>query len=361
VSRIAVIADFLEEAWPSMDLVAEQLATHLAEIENLESVLVRHPLRTLTGNKEPRALERALGRFVQLPTELIAAPPEADYFHIADHSYAHLALLFPRDRVGVYCHDIDAFRALLPGSTASRPRVLLSKLLLRGLRHATIVFHNSQAVRTDIVRYGFAPASRLVHAPLGIAAEFLRAASVGDRARPYLLHVGSCIPRKNVEFLLQIFSAARQDQPELELVQVGGRWTDAQRDYLESHQIGSFVVQKRGIPRAELAELYAGAALVLVPSLAEGFGLPVIEALACGTPVVASDIAVLREVGFRGVRFCSLSDVADWTRVIKEILVTRVRVSRETLESVRSRYSWHAHAATIGNAYANLATHRARH
>ena len=342
-----------------MDLVAEQLTTHLSRLENVEGVLIRPPLRTTRHSRPASALERALGRFAQLPVELAATRFTADYFHIADHSYAHLALLFPRARTGVYCHDIDAFRALLPGSDAPRSRVLLSRLLLHGLRHARVVFHNTLTVREEILRHDLVPASRLVHAPLGVAAEFLSVPTRSASTRAYVLHVGSCIPRKNIELLLRIFAAARERDPGLELVQVGGLWTDAQRAYLERHQLGPHVLQKRGISRDELASLYAAATVVLVPSLAEGFGLPIIEALACGAPVIASDIPVLREVGLGGVRFCSLSDTSDWTRAIEEIRSQGTRASADARERVRARYTWHAHAEIIANQYSRVGRARA--
>jgi glycosyltransferase involved in cell wall biosynthesis len=339
-----------------MDLAAEQLTVHLSQLEDVESVLLRPPLRTVRRNRKANSVELALGRFAQLPVELAATrfSANADYFHVADHSYAHLALLFPRDRVGVYCHDIDAFRAMLPDSSASPARRLLSRLLWLGLRHARVVFHSTLTVRDEILKYDLVPAARLVQAPLGIAAEFLSVPAQGAPARPYLLHVGSCIPRKNVEFLLEVFTAARVLDPALRLVQIGGCWTDAQRAYLEHHQLGAHIVQKSGIPRHELASLYAAATVVLVPSRAEGFGLPVIEALACGAPVVASDIPVLREVGFEGVRFCSF-DSGEWARAIDEIRATGERVSGDTRGRVRARYSWQAHAKIISDLYARVA------
>jgi glycosyltransferase involved in cell wall biosynthesis len=100
-----------------------------------------------------------------------------------------------------------------------------------------------------------------------------------------------------------------------------------------------------------LARLYAEATAVLVPSLSEGFGLPVIEALACGAPVIASDIPVLREVGFEGVRFCSLTEVSDWTRAIEEVCATGARPNLETRDRIRARYTWRAQAQVIGDAY----------
>jgi glycosyltransferase involved in cell wall biosynthesis len=351
VSRIAVIADFLEEKWPSMDLVAEELATHLSALPGVEGTLVRSPLRTSLGDAPPTATARALGRFAQLPLELSIKRLKADYLHIADHSYAHLALLFPRDRVGVFCHDIDAFRALLPGAAASPGRVLLARLLLSGMRHARIVFHSTQAVREEITRYGLVPASRLVQAPYGIAAEFLNAAPKGREEGRYLLHVGSCIPRKNVELLLQVFDQVRNGAPGIRLVQVGGSWTDAQRAIIDRRGLESHITQMRGISRQELAALYASASMVLVTSLAEGFGLPVIEALACGAPVVASDIPVLREVGVEGVSFCSLSDLTQWTRTVDQALKNEVRADAAAQNAVKARYSWLAHARTIAGAY----------
>jgi len=349
--RIAVIADLLEEKWPSMDLAAEQLATHLSQRGDVESRLFRPHLRVARRDRPASGLERALGRFLQLPIELAPARFQADYFHIADHSYGHLALLFPGERVGVYCHDIDAYRALLPGSGAPRSRVLLSRLLLQGLRHARVVFHSTASVREEILRHELVPASRLVQAPLGIASEFLSVPTPSSTKRQYLLHVGACTPRKNVELLLRVFAKARQSVPELELVQIGGPWTDAQRDYVERQNLAPFIQQRRGISRAELANLYANATAVLVPSFAEGFGIPVIEALACGAPVIASDIPVLREVGFEGVLFCSLTETSEWTRAVEELCGTRARPSSEIRARIRAHYTWQAQAQIIADAY----------
>ncbi len=349
--RIAVIADLLEEKWPSMDLAAEQLATHLSLRADVESVLVRPPLRLVRPGRSASAIDRAFGRFAQLPIELSVTRFRADYFHVADHSYGHLALLFPSERVGIYCHDIDAYRALLPGSGASRSRKALSRLLLRGLRHASVVFHSTSSVREEILRHELVPASRLVQAPLGIAGEFLGVQSRSLGKQPYLMHVGSCTPRKNVDLLLQVFAETRERVPELGLVQIGGTWTDTQRTFIERRRLASHIQQRTGISRDELASLYSGAIAVLVPSLAEGFGIPVVEALACGAPVIASDIPVLREVGFEGVRFCSLASLTDWTCAVEDICRTGARLSVETRDRVRARYTWRAQARIIGDAY----------
>jgi glycosyltransferase involved in cell wall biosynthesis len=97
-----------------------------------------------------------------------------------------------------------------------------------------------------------------------------------------------------------------------------------------------------------------------MPSEAEGFGLPVIEALACGSPVVVSDIAVFREVGGDAVTYARLADVADWTGAIERVLLgERTEHGSETIDRGArlrhaARFSWKAHADTIAAAYGRL-------
>ena len=85
--------------------------------------------------------------------------------------------------------------------------------------------------------------------------------------------------------------------------------------------------QSRGplnaVPSSTLAAVYRRTALVLLPSEREGFGLPVLEALACGTPIVASDIEPLREVGGAAVEYCASEDLDGWTNAVLQRLSER--------------------------------------
>jgi glycosyltransferase involved in cell wall biosynthesis len=170
------------------------------------------------------------------------------------------------------------------------------------------------------------------------------------------LNVGSSLPRKRLDVLLDVFAAVRNLIPQLRLIQVGGPWPSPLADQIVRLGIASAVTQISGLTRQQLAELYRRAAAVLITSDAEGFGLPVIEALACGAAVVASDIPVLREVGGSAVDYCSVADVAAWadtvTRSINEsssIARRRERVAQASL------FSWNEHARIIGETYLRLA------
>ena len=84
------------------------------------------------------------------------------------------------------------------------------------------------------------------------------------------------------------------------------------------------VIELPWLERPVLAAVYRRAALVMQPSEREGFGLPVAEAMACGTPVVASQIAALMEVGGTAAEYCNLADVEQWTNKVCELLRERL-------------------------------------
>jgi glycosyltransferase involved in cell wall biosynthesis len=173
---------------------------------------------------------------------------------------------------------------------------------------------------------------------------------------PYLLHVGSCVPRKRIDVLLDVFAAARGRRPDLRLVKAGGAWTPAQRDQIGRLNLGSAIVHRPDLTRAELAALYRRAALVLVPSEMEGFGLPVIEALACGAAVLASDLPALREAGGPAAVYLQVGDVAAWAETVIAILDRPDRAPPpEARRQQGARFTWAEHARVIADAYLRLA------
>ncbi|HEX6274678.1 MAG TPA: glycosyltransferase, partial [Polyangiaceae bacterium] len=235
----------------------------------------------------------------------------------------------------------------------------LARVLLAGMRRARVVFHSTLAVRDEILEHRLVPEERLVHVPYGVANEFTPAPSELDEALkgrpPFLLHVGSLIPRKNPEFLLRVMAEVCKAAPEIEIVQVGGRWTREQQSFLDERGIAARVRQFERLGREDLAPYYRAAKAVLLPSTAEGFGLPVVEALACGTPVVASDIPVLAQVGGDATVLCPVNDLRAWTGAVLDLLAGR-GPSREACLRIAAKYTWKEHANTIVRTYSALAS-----
>jgi glycosyltransferase involved in cell wall biosynthesis len=370
-ARLAVIRDFPEEGWPSMDLCADMLLAHLPDGPLRADPVCcrfRRRLGRVPGLRRLRAAfsaDRLLNRYWDYPRHLRRLAGGFDLFHVCDHSYAHLALALPPGQAGVYCHDLDAFRCLFgPGAPRrSRWRRALARRTLRGLQRAAVVFHSTEAVRRQLEVHGLVDPGRLVKAPYGVAPEFTAAPGSGGNEGPaavpgpYLLHVGSCIPRKRIDVLLEVFARVRRGRPELRLVQVGGEWTLAQRSQLGRLGVAGAVRQFRGLSREAVAGLYRGAALVLQPSEAEGFGLPVIEALACGAAVLASDLEVLREVGGPAAVYRPVGDVGVWAEAVAGLLDRpQDAPARATRLARAAVFSWAAHAQTIGGAYRRLLT-----
>jgi glycosyltransferase involved in cell wall biosynthesis len=375
--RLAVICDLLEENWPSMDLAAEMLLQRLASAEApvVEPVRVCPPFaRRFTRLPMPSArrrtafnADRLLNRLWDYPRLLRRQRDRFDFHHVCDHTYANVVHMLPRGRTGVFCHDLDTFRSILDPALEPRPRWFraMAREILKGLQKADVVFHTTIAVRAQIVRHGLIDERRLVQAPYGISTEFT--AEPIDEASlrsvlpasfhegPYLLHVGSCIPRKRIDVALAVFEAVRARHPALRFVQVGGEWSPDQDALISRLGVRDSLVQLPRLARQTLASLYRHAAVIMMPSEAEGFGLPVIEALACGGPVIASDIPVFREVGADVVIYAKLADVADWATAVERVLARpRAATDREARLLHASQFSWTAHADTIAAAYARL-------
>ncbi len=360
-----------------MDLAAEMLLQRLASAEApvVEPVRVCPPFaRRFTRLPVPPArrrtafnADRLLNRLWDYPRLLRRQRDRFDLHHVCDHAYANVVHMLPRGRTGVFCHDLDTFRSILDPAIEPRPRWFraMARQILKGLQKADVVFHTTAAVRAQIVRHGLVDERRLVQAPYGISTEFT--AEPIDEASlrsvlptsfhegPYLLHVGSCIPRKRIDVALAVFEAARARRPALRFVQVGGEWSPDQDALISRLGVRDGLVQLPRLDRQSLASLYRHAAVIMMPSEAEGFGLPVIEALACGGPVIASDIPVFREVGADVVIYAKLADIADWAAAVEGVLARpRAATDREARLRHASRFSWTAQAHTIASAYARL-------
>ncbi|WP_225703470.1 glycosyltransferase family 4 protein [Bradyrhizobium cenepequi] len=204
------------------------------------------------------------------------------------------------------------------------------------------------------------PAAAPVFAPKGEPMTSRDLAPLGLKHGQYFLAVGTLEPRKNIRTLVsayaQLAPSARAQCP---LVVAGGKgWGDLklprQLDALRSE--GSLRLLG-GVPNMQLRSLYEGARLLLMPSLYEGFGMPVVEAMACGTPVAYSSCSAMEEIALTLGRVAPAEDVDAWSGILRQALscnehldpaLRRLRINRART------FDWYRSAGLVLDAYRHL-------
>ena len=388
-ARIALICDLLEENWPSMDLIADMLFHHLQRDHEADFQVTRvcPPMRRrfahfpqLGVTPAFHNLDRFANRFFDYPRRLRDLRSNMDLFHIVDHSYAQLVHSLPAERTVVNCHDLDTFRCLLDPAREKRPgwfRAMTSRIL-KGFTQAAHVITGSSIVRDEIISHRLLPSDRITVIPNGVHpscspnrdsvadAELARLLPPDSGSAFWLLNVGSTIPRKRLDILLRVLAAVRQDLPGVCLMRVGGALTPDQLRLAEELNIQNAIVELGSVSRGMLGAAYRRADLLVHTAEAEGFGLPLIESMACGCRVVASDIAVLREISGPGAAYCSLDDIPGWRATVVRMLRDRFEQcgafehDRKQALAHAARFSWAGTARRTADIYQQV-LHSATH
>jgi glycosyltransferase involved in cell wall biosynthesis len=255
--------------------------------------------------------------------------------------------------------DLDTTRT----DAAARPWKALPYrvVLAHAVRHAERVIAVSEATKRDIVdRLGVDPI-RIAVTHEGVGIELPSASSeelrpdLGVRA-PYFLYVGNAYPHKNLPRLLDAFARLQGDGLDtFQLVLAGnhGPYGSALAQLARTLGIEARVVFTGRVADAQLVELYRQAAVLVLVSLAEGFGLPGLEAMALGVPVLASRIDALTEIYGDAALYVDASDPEDIARGLT-MLATNGGVQRDMRERGLNRvrqFSWRATAEATRQIY----------
>jgi glycosyltransferase involved in cell wall biosynthesis len=170
--------------------------------------------------------------------------------------------------------------------------------LWTAVKGSQVLIADSPATKADLVHFYGLPESRVHVALLGVEDEFFSIAETRGPVGPYLLCVSTLHPHKNIERLIRVFARLRERRTDLQLVVAGlrGFRTPQIEQLIAGLRLEKSVRLTGWIPRQELYDLYRHAAAFVYPSTFEGFGLPVVEAMAAGVPMACSDIEPLRGI-----------------------------------------------------------------
>jgi glycosyltransferase involved in cell wall biosynthesis len=314
--------------------------------------IVTDSMRERTVNGEVRIANGGVGVYIyQLIRHLLAVDSVNEYFLIRfgrgfldvyEHPRAHNVFMPARkiDRVlallgGPYSHAVSEFNLdlihfpnlfggsslhpsikqvatvqdltpLLFPSMHPQHRVWANRILTRRtLKRTNRIIVPSRATGRDLVEAGLASEDRIVCIPHGVNPMFRHEEGTSDFAaryqleRPFILTVGVLEPRKNHLTLLEVIRALRDRGHRLDLVIIGRpgwRWENP-LTMPKYRDLWPWVKVLSDVPDLDLAEFYNRAEMFIYPSCYEGFGLPILEAMACGAPVIASSVSSMPEVG----------------------------------------------------------------
>jgi glycosyltransferase involved in cell wall biosynthesis len=249
-------------------------------------------------------------------------------------------LLSPRPQVTVF-HDLQHKRH----PEHFRPADLIAwRALLRASAHrSACLIAVSEATRADLLGYYRLPPQRVKVIPHGVGERFF---AIGKQRHPSpnLLCVSTLHPHKNIERLIRVFTRIHPRYPEWTLTLAGMRGFQAPaiERLIAGLHAADFVTITGWIPREDLYGLYARAGAFIYPSAFEGFGMPVLEALAARLPVACSDIEPLRSIaGVAALLFDPLDDSAMQT-AIEQLLTGRWDASAGPAQA--ARYTWESAA-----------------
>jgi len=230
-----------------------------------------------------------------------------------------------------------------------RDRIYLN-LDIIGIKKAIKIIAVSHTTKRDIVRYLKVPEERIDVIYEGVDHKIYKPVKERPIDYPYVLYVGTEYPRKNFITLLKAFKKLKRDKrfSALKLVKVGraGRLGSCLRRYtlkaIKTLKLKNDVIFAGYVTEKELVKYYSNAECFVLPSLYEGFGLPVIEAMACNCPVICSNSSALSEVAGDAAIKINPYNVNELTKALKRVL-TDDRLRNELIRkgSKRSRmFSW---------------------
>jgi glycosyltransferase involved in cell wall biosynthesis len=314
------------------------------------------------STREAARWTRATTRYLAYPLRAVMAKPTS-VFHLLDHSHAHLLRFLGRKgKKIVTVHDLFPLQDST-GITAGQVKRFRDKV--SELRLADLILVNSNATGKDLKKFlgvNCPPCERL---PMGVDNQafsekrLVPISELENLARgPIVLCVGSNQRRKNLAILPDVFGLALVHLDRLTFIRVGPPLEESIRSHLRAYEPRLQVVELPDLSEEKLISIYQRADVLFFPSLLEGFGFPTIEAMAAGTPVVASDATAMPEINGDAALYFQPTDAVRaaelLVRVLKDLKVAEELRAKGRIQALQ--FDWKYHFERLCSHYRSVVT-----
>lgn len=358
----------------SMDVYTNNLVAELRKLRPKWEIVEISP-ESWSGSSEENSWNSGTGfrkyyeRFWRHPKQVCRT--EGDLYHIVDHSNAHVAYWLKKlgKPVVVTCHDLVQFvyPEILKGQSRFPAFSLASwQYSVRGMNHANCVVSVSKHTATDVCKILGIDSQQVVVIPNGVeqlfcpsSLETVKSFRQQHQRAPdeiCLLNVGSTHQRKNVETILNVLKNLKDRGLHVRLWRTGDIFTADQEAFINENKLNEEILDFGTPDKDILIQIYSAADVLLAPSLYEGFGLTILEAMACGLPVITSNVSSIPEVVDNSAIMTSPMDEQAMSEAIihlKQNDIYRQELIKRGL--IRSRqFTWEKSAERLVEVYEKL-------
>ncbi len=354
----------------SMDVYADGVVSGLRKIRpNWEIVEVApHPIDRHSSSLFLR-IKKYYERFWRFPQ--LVEHQQADIFHIIDHSEGHIVNWLKKvDKpVVVTCHDlINCFYGDNLQGSVKIPFISNGMWLksVKAMRNADRVVTVSSVTAKDTNKILNIQPEHISVVPNAVEpifkvlptdrAEIFRQQNGVSSSEICLLNVGSNHPRKNISTILNVVKILKEKGISIKFWKAGADFTDDDKKFIETQSLENEVSYIGQPEKPTLVEIYNAADILIAPSLHEGFGITILEAMACGTPVITSNVSAMPEVaGDAGILVepTNSQEIADAVEKLYKDAAYRQKLVEKGLARVKS-FTWEKSAEQIAQIYEQL-------
>jgi glycosyltransferase involved in cell wall biosynthesis len=357
----------------SMDVYADNLVKELKALRPEWEIIEIAPepwskdLDNLWHSGNP--LRKYYERFFNHPRQV--SKLEADIFHIIDHTNAHVAYWLKKSgkRVIITCHDLVQY--VYPEILKNQSRfpalsMAVWQYSVKGITVADRTISVSTNTAKDITNWLNIDPQKITVVPNGVESEFRflspevvsnwRQQYVHSSAEICLLNVGSTHQRKNILTVLKVIKAISAQKIPVRLWKIGDDFSEEQQQFISNFSLDKYITFLGKPDRESLIRFYNAADVLLAPSLYEGFGLTILEAMACGTPVITSNVSSLPEVAGNAAILVNPTDVETITTSIlrlRQDALYRQEIIEQGLARVKN-FTWANNVKQIIQLYEDL-------